>query len=595
MLKKRWMLVLFLIFVFLLPFVRPDCTYYNYDKIEDQDCDYNSEDFYNMVDYNNAEIDWEQVDQTHIPADRINEVPADKLDFDVLSGEQLGEVTPEQWQESGHDVSSIQGDTDEADVEGDQLKLPDGSSYALNSGSNIDLEIAADGTTKSFSNNAGVSFFNARGVSYSSARLTVVQADSISWFGATTNKVYNFEGQSGTFKIDSADRVIVETMAFDKIKDSVFDISEGNLISAEVTYTKNNSETTFINLIDGSADSIEVLSDAEEGYFVSYREEDNAITFNATEGILIIFPGIYSKITFNSTSNESSLIIKPDGTFEVKQGILSFISGTFTEQLEGNCLGYSVAGVDFRDGFKRTVLLPFKDYSTGVFICPGARYNRIYERKENSFSIYNSGKEPYYLMFDKDPSMFLQAKENNGKTPGYGFISDNLILNGIINYERYPEKELFPGIKEEEYSSLPLEWKKVYAGYEDKINTEIEGQRDIRIISSFEGSGNNVIVEVNSGWFNIKEIQKEESITQYADFNKDIIFPDYVEYFRFNDKPEIRISQKTLEQRGISKEGDEKAVKMFAPGTEKQTEFLDWLKIKTIVKELGEYISKLFE
>ena len=143
---------------------------------------------------------------------------------------------------------------------------------------------------------------------------------------------------------------------------------------------------------------------------------------------------------------------------------------------------------------------------------------------------------------------------------------------------------------------MPLEWKKVYASYDSKSRTAIEGAGRIRITSKNYGNGTEkTLVEINSGWFNIKEKQTGNGIRRIADFNREMVYPDYIEYFRFNNEPEIRISEKTLEQRGTSREGNEKAVKMFTPGTEKSTGFLDWLKLKTIVKDLSEYINKLFE
>jgi len=58
-------------------------------------------------------------------------------------------------------------------------------------------------------------FINAEGVKFSPNLFYVAKADSISYLGATSTKVIDFTGESGTFSVKSADRVIVETMTFD--------------------------------------------------------------------------------------------------------------------------------------------------------------------------------------------------------------------------------------------------------------------------------------------------------------------------------------------------------------------------------------------
>jgi hypothetical protein len=48
-----------------------------------------------------------------------------------------------------------------------------------------------------------------------------------------------------------------------------------------------------------------------------------------------------------------------------------------------------------------------------VFICPGARYSRIFEDKEDSYSIYNIGKSNYYLAFNRNLQIFNELKKSN--------------------------------------------------------------------------------------------------------------------------------------------------------------------------------------
>lgn len=589
MLKRKInLLIILFIFIFITPPVFSDCKYFNWNEENSVDCDYSSDDFYSMVDYTSTDIDWAQVDQTRIPAERINEVPADKLDFDQLTGEQLGAVTPQQWEASEHNVESIEGDSSGADVEGSQLILTDGSTYDLDSGSNINVEIGSDGSTKSFSNDLGVSFFNAKGVIYTKDQLSIQQADSLSWYGTTANIISNFIGQSGTFKVDSADRVIIETMTFDKIINSEFTLSDGNLIEAKVVCNKNNSETSFPNLI--GSNPIKLMCDKDENYDIEYRTTPNQIYFDLSEGINLTLKQNDYFVIFDAIQN-AEIKIKSNGTFEIKNGILSYITNTFEEQLEGNCGDFSTAEIDLNRGFLKTILVP---ESTSI-LCPGARYNRIYKTaKENSFSIFNIGNNPYFLIFDKDIERYNDLLNQNKDKDNHGFVSETIILNGNIQYDRYPEKDLFPAITLEEYNVLPLSWKKVYASYEENTRTNIKGTDKIIIDSKNDGNGTgNVLVEINSGWFNIKEKQTGSGIRRFANFNKNMTYPDYIQTFRFNNEPIINIKNQTLEQNGLSKDGNEKVVKMFTPASKEQSDFLDWLEIRTVVKDLSEFIQKL--
>ena len=254
------------------------CDYSDFEG-NTKNCDYTSQDFYNSVDYSNPDIDWSQVDQTEIPANRISEVPPEHLNLESLNGDQLAQVSQTQWQAKGFNVNSIKGPLAGAKVVGNSIILADGSQYDLKSGQKIDLEVAPDGSTKSFSNNNGVSFYNAKGVNYNGLALTIATADSVSWFGSTSTKIIDFSGESGTFSVKSADRVIVETMTFDKIINSVFKVSSGNLVSASIECDKNNSKTKFPNLIEGTSTFITSNCDDEEKYSVSYRESANEIVF----------------------------------------------------------------------------------------------------------------------------------------------------------------------------------------------------------------------------------------------------------------------------------------------------------------------------
>jgi len=484
-------------------------------------------------------------------------------------------------QSSGYDINNLNGDLNGVNFEGNTLVIGN-SKFDAKTGKPFDIEVAGDDSIKSFStNDNSVSFFNAKGVIYSAGQLTIASADSVSWFGATTNQVLNFAGQSGTFSIQSADRVIVETMTFDKIINSIFKVSNGNLISASIECNKNNSQTTFPSLVAGTSNSITSTCGENQKYSIAYREKADEHVFNATENITLFLKGNYANITFKA-SNGSSLIIRPNGIFEVKNGILSFIAPTFTEQLEGNCLDYSAVQIDFANGFLKTTLFPFSDYRTGIFICPGARYNRLYSSKENSFSIYNIGKTSYYLVFNKNLQILNELFNSNGNDDNYGFITENISLNGNIEYDRIPEKALFPAISQEEYNSLSIDWKKVYASYDPKTRTGISGQNKIAIISKNKNGTSETNVEINSGYFKIREIGN----SRFASFNRNMTYPDYVSRYFYNNAPEIKIENKML-----TEQSDSRVTKMFTPGTSEISQMLDWLKNRFAIKDLSEWLQ----
>ena len=554
--------------------------------------------------------DWSKVDQSQIPPNQVNTIPPENVNLNQLDSSQRQQLTQDQLfsimsrdgtnslgdlgnynsaslsqalQSAGYEISNLHGNLNGAKFEGNSLVLPDESKYDAKSGQKIDLEVASDGTTKSFSNNNGISFFNAKGVNYNGLSLTIASADSVSWFGATSTKIIDFAGESGTFSVKSADRVIVETMTFDKIINSVFSVSNGNLLSAGIECAKNNSKTKFPNLISGTSNFITSNCDDSGKYSVAYRENANEIVFNLSENMSILFAGAYANITFNA-SRGASLIIKPNGAFAVKNGILSYITPTFTEQLEGNCGDYSLVDLDFSSGFLKLALMPFNNYQTGVFICPGARYNRIYAEKENSYSIYNIGKSAYYVVFSRNIQVFNGLFSANRDSGNYGFIAENITLNGNIEYDRYPEKGLFPAISQEEYSYLPLDFKKVYAGYDSKTRTSIAGESRIKIISKNANGTGDVNEEINSGYFNIEQIGN----SRFANFNRNMTYPDYISDYSYNSEPLIKIESKKLIEIG----GNRSTI-MYAPNQEESNKFLDWLKIKLALNDLAEVISKV--
>ena len=117
-------------------------------------------------------------------------------------------------QNQHYDVSRLDGTVTNAHFEGDTLVIGN-SKFDAKTGKPFEVEVGDNGLIKSFNTDYGVSFYNAQGVNYLGNKLTIVSADSVSWYGATSNIVLDFTGESGTFSVKSADRVIVETMTFD--------------------------------------------------------------------------------------------------------------------------------------------------------------------------------------------------------------------------------------------------------------------------------------------------------------------------------------------------------------------------------------------
>ena len=102
--------------------------------------------------------------------------------------------------------------------------------------------------------------------------------------------------------------------------------------------------------------------------------------------------------------------------------------------------------------------------------------------------------------------------------------------------------------------------------------------------------------ETNSGFFNIKEKKKDDKVHRFADFNKEMIYPDYIEryeaFFGYTT-PLITIENRTLTQSGVSDEGKEKVVRLYTPDTQESKSFLQWLKGKAIIQDITDFIRNI--
>ena len=304
-----------------------------------------------------------------------------------------------------------------------------------------------------------------------------------------------------------------------------------------------------------------------------------------------------SNMSFASKENNAFFSITENHppVYRAVRGTFNYTTAFLVEQLESTC-GIAEVNVDIAKGFVKMMLSP-----QFTVLCSGSRYNLIDKiMKEKSYSVYNIGLYNYYLGFEKGTT-FMNFKAAV-YSDNYGFIysNKNVILNKVIEYDRIPNKYQFPALSDAEYINLPLDFKKVVASTHgsNKINITSEEER----INLFMENRNITIpvnitlFETNSGFFNIKEKKKEDKVHRFAEFNKEMLYPDYIEryeaFFGYTT-PLITIENKTLTQSGISEEGKEKVVKLYTPNTEESKSFLEWLKGRAIIKDITEFIRSV--
>jgi len=432
-------------------------------------------------------------------------------------------------------------------------------------------------------------FINAEGVSFSPNAFEIEKADSVSYEGSTSTKVIKYVAETGKFKVNSADRVIIETIVFDKIKNSTFILKDGKLISADVVSDKINNSVKIPNLIPQSSQYIEVNYNLNSSFGVNYRKEPDKIEFRLDENNSIIFADA-NNISFTSYSNDSYFAIIKDvpPIYRIKKGILNYSTNETIEQLESTC-GLSDVNINFIVGFIKLMLSP----RNVTVLCSGSRYNLIDKLiKEKSYSIYNIGEQNYYLGFEKGISSdSFNSFIFSLQTRNYGFIGNEnkrINLNGIVEYDRLPEKELFPALSIDEYYALPIEWKGAIISYDDKNRITIDSSDiKINVTATNEKIEDKKIIELNSGYFKIREIGS----SRFGSFNKQMIYPDYISEYRFNDEPLIKIENKKLIE---SSADDGRATIMFTPNTDESIRFIDWLKSIVRIRDFESFKKRFF-
>jgi hypothetical protein len=556
--------------------------------------------------------DWNKIEPSSIPPEDVNKY-FDKLSTtqkSKLSSNQLAAVDITKYGDlgqydttalkmalgqKGFNIQSLQGDLTGAKIEGNNLILADGSSIDLKSTNQVSVETSG-GEITYLSDSRGTILINAENVHYSSSAITVANADSITYEDAEARAVVDFTAETGTFSVGKANIVIVERLiVFDKIKNGTFVLQNGKLMSASVTSDKANNSVKFPNLVTGSSQYISVNYDLDKSFGINYRTERDKVDFRLDEGIDLLLLNSRN-ISFTSYDNSTFTIIgnRPP-IYRFKNGVLNYSSSETTEQLESTC-GLSEANIDLALGFVRTALSP----ANITVLCSGSRYNLIDKIiKEKSYSIYNIGENNYYLGFEKGTTLINFKAAIYSENFGFIYKNKNIILNKIIEYDRIPNKYQFPALSEAEYISLPLEFKKVVASTHPSNKINITGEERINLFMENREMAipiNTVLFETNSGFFNIKEKKKDENVRRFAEFNKEMLYPDYIaqyETFFGYTTPLITIENKTLTQSGVSDEGEEKVVKLYTPDTEESKSFLQWLKGRAIIKDVTEFIRNV--
>ena len=460
----------------------------------------------------------------------------------------------------------------------------------------------------------GLTGINVVGFEQTPDWLRFAQASSITFGPNTFANVYDFFTNWKVYQMARADLVIVETSRIEATRNIELVIRDNKLVWANFTSGRDKNLFKFPNLISHSSKLVVIEADNDESFTIK-RDVDEAgndlLEVVADENVTVSLPGdetnAFSNVSFESEKDGAVFSVVEDPVLPlaprhgVAGGMLNYSSRDAVEQLYSLC-ELSEVNVNFAIGFTRLVLQPEKV----IVLCPGARYNFINKSfKEASYSIYNIGSANYYLGFEKG----LAFEEFNNwmgllqiVTPNWGWIErgHDTELKGVIQYDRFPELALFPALSAAEYAAQTgvEQFRKVYASYlygsnatisynSEKISLKV---RSVPVPTPAQGQ---TIIEVNAGFFNLKEIQAANGIRRYGSFNKALMHPDYVMSYDFNNAPLIKVEDKTLIQSTLVNGIPVTQVKMYTPASESEQRFMDWLKVRAAIKEVAQFAQKL--
>ena len=459
-----------------------------------------------------------------------------------LTGEQLSQVDQSKWgdltqynpnsareainRRTGSNIQSISGDLSNTKLEGNNLVSvgPDGKKVSIPTSDIISFNRDSNGIDVETTSTKAE---DASGMEVSNDKIEIPSAKSADYNNIlSSTDVQDFKvtlSNSGdVVEVKSASKIESKGSVFSNIIDSLVSLTKTSIAGGKIKSAKEKNNATVAS--NGANYTISYNKDQSFGFISAGITE-----FILNEGMTLTS----GNIEFEATSNNSVLRII-NKTYFVKNGILNYTTQYSTEQLEGQC---EFSNVEINNRFAIVKLSPT------ITLCSGARYNYIDKvKKEVSFSIYNIGSEEYILGFESSYAKDVFLKKIT--TANYGFIGKEILLKNIIQYDRYPEKALFPAINLQEYNNLNLEFKSVIKSLQNNTITIIPNDEKIRVNIQNPAITKGTISETFSGSFIIRETDK----ARYASFSKDLVYPDYILAYQSFDKPSLKISDKTLTQ-----------------------------------------------
>jgi hypothetical protein len=349
---------------------------------------YGSTDFY--TNNHPSTWDYDRVQWEYVPENRIPEVPKDKLMISKLNDNQLKKVTTDQLLYK-----------DNYDRVADKSKLdPDVRDDVLQKHSGRRVQTRMSGPTKGGFVDGGFWFDT---------------IDFLKVEDTTINNGVNVKFEKNRITFDRADSVINKWSS-----------------------TNQNTISTNVNLYDGSPDSFYVesaervqvncltLEDVRESTFQKGRD---IIYINPSTGVtLYITDCAGTEATYNASENSGIAITEKEPiTYTLNNGTLIYDSDDYTEQLYAE--DYATVKVDFFDGFECMDISPVGTYFYS---------DKLDKRKDFAIHIPDYG-DYYSLCIRRLPEQEFGLECANCGV--IDFVNERISLNGIVDYLRYNLKD----------------------------------------------------------------------------------------------------------------------------------------------------------
>jgi hypothetical protein len=487
-------------------------------------------------------------------------------------------------------VLNSDGSVDSTYVREASVTGPQGQTTEMEGASNVD--VSADGNTITAQSadrvtSGGFDAFGASDISITPTGIHVGASDRLDYEGSSSAQVIDFDTDySNIFSIGSADIVTIGTNLFKDITNAIFDIFNGNLVSADITSDKENNTFTFDNPIPLSSEKITITANKDDIFHLNYTkliEGKRAVEY-AGDTTTVFRMG---DISFVPRIGGKLIVIEGmPPNYIILNGILNYTATDFVEILDACSM--SNVFIDYEKGFKMLSLSPFTEV-----LCPGGRYAYLQKvTKQASYSILNTGLEYYEIGFNKAGLLSYRdfsAALIGDKSFGYVDFPNYIELNGIVEYDRY--REFNPSIELlEEYLISSLIFMPVYKSFDNNKARLglIEGKNVDFYVENREVTNNKVLLEVNSGFHKITEVHG--SVLAYEDYNRDPRMPPYVIRYKsfFGDETErINIIEQTLSRLctgGIN-------FFVYTPGTNEYEQARSQLKVKSGIARVVDFTA----